>query len=237
MKIAFFYLCLAFSIAAPLSAQNEDVNPSSAGKSRVAHFVYTAMPAGVENPISIMTGKEIIGLTLSKRSASEAVKIPTDGILRVVRKIENPEDPNLPKYLTLAQANIPEGVNKALIILVPVAANPSGLVFQAKVQDLAAFKGGDFLYLNLTKMNVGVELGNTKLEIKPGEIKIYNAPTLTTSINVPVSYNFYHPKEKQWTLISASTIALHSTRREICIFSWDSGYERIDYHGITFPVM
>jgi hypothetical protein len=37
-------------------------------------------------------------------------------------------------------------------------------------------------------------------------------------------------------MLSASTIVLQSTRREICIFSWDVSLERVDYHGITFPV-
>jgi hypothetical protein len=29
---------------------------------------------------------------------------------------------------------------------------------------------------------------------------------------------------------------MQPTRREICIFSWDPQYNRVDYHGITFAV-
>jgi hypothetical protein len=204
MKTALLHLWFVFCAAIPLTAKDDTdtTHKPSDAKGRVAYFVYTDMPEGLENPVSIMTGKDLIELALSKRSASEAVKIPADGILRIVRKAEN----------------------------------PSGLVFHAKVQDLAAFKGGDYLYLNLTKMNVGVELGKTKIEIKPGETKIYNAPALTEATNVSVRYSFYHPTEQLWKMLSASTIVLQSTRREICIFSWDPSYNRIDYHGITFPV-
>ncbi len=236
MKTVFLQLWIGLCIAAPLIAQDDDKHEPRQAKGRVAWFVYTSMPEGLENPVSVMTGKDIIQLTLSKRSPSDPVKIPADGILRIVRKIENPKDPAKPTYQTLAQATIPDGVGKALIILVPVVKTDSGLLFRAKVQDLATFKGGDYLYLNLTTLNVGVELGKTSIEIKPGETKIFDAPVLDKATNVPVRYSFYHPTEKQWKMLSASTVVLRSTRREICIFSWDPRFGRVDYHGITFPV-
>ena len=204
-------------------------------KGRVAWLVYTSMPEGFENPVSVLTGKDIVKVTLSKRAASEAVHIPADGCLRIVRPSENP-DPKQPQYLTLAQANIPDGVSKALIILVPAAAPQGDLVFQAKVQDLATFTGGSYLYLNLTSLNVGVEMGTTKLALKPGDTKIYAAPVLEKATNVPLRYSFFEPTQHQWQVLSASTVVLQSTRREICIFSWDPRFGRVDYHGITFPV-
>ena len=230
-------LWLGLCAASPLLAQEENKHEEHQATGRVAWFVYTSMPEGLENPVSVMTGKDIIQLTLSKRAASVAVKIPADGILRIVRKVANPADPAKPKYLILAQANIADSVHKALIILVPVVPSPgSDLLFQAKVQDLVGFKGGDSLYLNLTKLGMRVELGGTKLEVKPGETIIYKAPTLDKPANTPICYSFYHPTEKQWKMISASTIVLYPTRREICIFSWDPRYNRVEYHGITFPV-
>lgn len=40
----------------------------------------------------------------------------------------------------------------------------------------------------------------------------------------------------QSDLLRASPVVLLPTRREICIFSWDPRFGRIDYHGLTFPV-
>jgi hypothetical protein len=236
MKTVLLHLWLGFFAVSPLLAQKDATSEPRQAKGRVAWFIYTSMPEGLENPVSVMTGKDLIQLTLSKRSPSEPVKIPADGILRVVRKVANPDDPAKPNYLTLAQAIIPDGVGKALIILAPVAKPDSALVFQAKVQDLAAFTGGDYLYLNLTTLNIAVEMGTTKIGLKPGETKIYDAPELTESTNVPVRYSFFHPTQQQWQVLSASTVVLRSTRREICIFSWDPRFGRVDYHGITFPV-
>jgi hypothetical protein len=236
MKKIYLGLWAGICAVSPLVAQDDDDGKKPA-KGRVAWFVYTSMPEGLENPVSVMSGKDVTEMTLSKRSPSQPVKIPADGILRIVRKVENPENPATPSYLTLAQANIAEGVSKALIILIPVEPNPKGQVFQAKVQDLAAFKGGDWLYLNMTKLRVGVDMGRTSIEIKPGEARIYNSPPLPEPVNVAIRYNYYHPVKEQWKMLSASTIALYPTRREICIFSWDPHYERIQKHGITFPVM
>jgi hypothetical protein len=195
------------------------------------------MPEGLENPVSVMTGKDIVSVTLSKRAPSDPVKIPADGLLRIVRKVENPDDPKKPLYITLAQAMVPEGVVDALIILTPAVKNPKGLVFQSKVLDLAHFKGGNSLYLNMTQLQVRVDLGKANMVVKPGEIKIHDDPSLSEPTNIPIRYSYYHTEKKEWKLLSASTIVAYPTRREICIFSWDPRYNRIDYHGITFPVM
>jgi hypothetical protein len=236
MKSVFLTLSMVLSALVPLLAQDKGSAGSRPPGGRVAHFIYTSMPEGIENPVSVMTGTDLVQLVLSKRAASESVRIPADGILRVVRKVENPQDPAKPTWLTLAQAVIPETVNQALVILIPLDKARDGRVFHAKVQDLADFTGGDYLYLNLTNTNVGVEMGQAKLALKPGETKIHDARDLTASTNVPIRYSFYHPTEKQWKMLSSSTVVLHQTRREICIFSWDPRFNRIDYHGITFPV-
>jgi len=236
MKTVVLHLWIGFCAASSLIAKNEATSEPKQATGRVAYFVYTSMPEGVENPVSVMSGKSIVQLTLSKRAASEPVKIPADGLIRIVRKVENPQDPAKPSYLTLAQAQIPEEVGKALVILVPLAKPQDGRVFLAKVHDLASFTGGDYMYLNLTNLNLAVEMGKTKLGLKPGETKIYDASDLTGPTNVPVRYSFYHPTEQQWKVLSASTVVLQSTRREICIFSWDPSFGRVDYHGIIFPV-
>jgi hypothetical protein len=238
MKTVFFSLLFAFCTGVTLSAQDPDGTPEPRkARGRVAYFVSTSIPKGLENPVSVMLGKKILKVTLSNRMASNPVKIPADGIIRLVRKAENPEnDPKKPNYVTLAQAHIPDGMSKALVILIPAKKTKAPLVFNTKVKDLATFKGGDYLYMNLSPLKVAVQLGKKTIALKPGEDKIYDAPVLRKSINVPVRYNYYHPTKKKWKMLSASTVVLRPTRREICIFNWDPRYKRIDYRGVTFPV-
>ena len=238
MKTLFLHLWIGFCAASPLIAQDDGgtrTEPREA-KGRVACFVYTNIPEGLENPVSVMSGKDISQVVLSKLSPSDPVKIPADGILRIVRKIENPKDPKKPEYLTLAQATIPETVVNAIIILMPAAKNSNGLLFQTKVQDLAAFKGGDSMFLNMTNMKIGVELGKAKIEIEPGQSKIHNPLGTSKSVSLPIRLSYFHPERKEWDMITASTVALYSTRREMCIFNWDTRFNRVDYESITFPV-
>ena len=229
--VALHFLLCAF---VPLSAQEEEDTRKPTG--RTAWFMYTALPEGVENPIKVMSGKEIIEVTLSKRTVSQPVRIPGDGILRVVREEPDPKDATQVVYKVLAQALVAEEVGKALIILMPLAKPQGDLLFQTKVQDLAGFKGGDWLFMNLTNADIGIQLGANKLTIKPAGLHIHNTPGLSKPTSTPISYNYRIPGEKEWELISASTIALMPTRREICIFSADTEFGRISYHGITFPV-
>jgi hypothetical protein len=240
MKIALLCLGLACCATSPLFAQDQSSDEKSSDekrqvKGRKAWFVYTSVPEGLENPVSIMSGKDISQVLLSKLSPSDPVKIPADGILRVVRKIENPQDPKNPGYLTLAQAAVPEAVTNAVIILMPVAKNSSGLLFQTKVQDLAALKGGDTMFLNMTNLKIGVELGKSAIQIDPGQVNVHNPLGGAKSVSLPIRLSYYDPKRQEWEMITASTVALYSTRREMCIFNWDARFNRVDYESLTFP--
>jgi len=234
VRNAIFALHFLLCAVVPLSAKEKEDPRKPTG--RTAWFIYTALPEGVENPIKVMSGKDIIEVTLSKRSVSQPIRIPADGILRVVREDPDPEDASKIVHKVLAQALIAEGVGKALIILMPLVKPQGDLVFDAKVQDLAGFKGGDWLFMNLTTTEIGIQFGATKLAIKPGRLRIHNTPGLSEPASTPISYHYLIPGKKEWELISASTIALMPTRREICLFSADPRFGRIDYHGITFPV-
>lgn len=226
---------LLAGMATPSPAQEAegDAAPREA-KGRLAWFVYTDLPENLENPVKVLTGSKLTEVTLSKRMASGPVKVPGDGIVRIVRENKGADAKDKP-YLVFSQTVIPEGVSKALIILFPLSKPNGDLLFNTKVQNLANFKGGDTLYMNLTKLPVAVEIGDAKVGINPGEIRIHEAPRSAEPVNVPVSYNF-RDQEGRWRMLSASTIVLQPTRREICIFSVDPQLGRIDYHGVTFPV-
>lgn len=236
MRTVARHLILALCVSSLLPAQNADDGQSNKPRGRLAWFVATSIPEGLENPITVMSGKDIVEVTLSKRSPSVPVKIPQDGILRFVRKVDGPVIPGKPPYVTLAQATVREGVAKALVILVPAAERQDDLIFNSTVHDLAKFKGGDWMFLNLTNVKVGVNMGKTNIEIKPSETRIFEAPTLAKPVNMPIRYRYFHPVHEDWKMLSASTIVLYPTRREICIFSIDPRFQRIEYHGVTFPV-
>ncbi|MCH7228714.1 hypothetical protein [Haloferula sp. A504] len=235
MRVLLLALCLLSLL--PLPAQDgEDVGRGREAGRR-AWLVATAIPDGIENPIQVLAGKELTEVLLSKRSIGDSVAAPKDGIVRVVRpkpaaELVEGEDP----YITLAQARIPESVRKALIILVPAPPADAPKVFRTKVQDLAEFRGGGTLYLNLTPTEIGVKLGDATIPLKPGAVRVHNVSNLNKPTNAPVSYHFRDPEKDEWKLISASTLVLRPTRREICIFSVDARFGRIDYHGVTFPV-
>lgn len=237
MKHFTLFLWIGLCAATPLTAQDEAAEGTAReARGRLAWFVSTDIPEGLENPMKVLSGTNLTEITLSKRSPSLPVRIPADGILRIVREAEQPGEDGKPAYLTLAQAQVAEGVGQALIILTPAPENTAGRVFQARTQDLAGFKGGDTLYMNMTRLRVGVDLSSRRIGIEPGQIRIHSDSSLSEPVNMPVRYSYFHPVDEEWKILSASTIAIYPTRREICIFSWDPRYERISYHGITFPM-
>ena len=236
MRKALCYICFLFSGILPLAGQAEPGGDKPRKPGRSAWFACTSLPDGLENPVKVMSGEKITELELPKYMTSDAVKIPDDGVIRIVREVADPEDPAKTKYLVLAQAKVPAQVREALIILFPLPKPEGDLIFTAKVQDLANFKGGDRLFINLSNTGIRVRMGDTKVTVAPKKAEIYAAPDLTKPTNVPMMYQFYHPEQKVWKILSASTVVLRPTRREINIFNEGSRLGNIKKHKILVPV-
>jgi hypothetical protein len=230
-------ICLLVSGILPLWAQSGSDEAKRAGAGRSAWFACLAKPEGLENPVKLLAGGKVSMLELPEFMASEAVKIPADGILRIVREVADPVNQGKMEHLILAEARIPEDVREALVILSPVTKPEGALLFQAKVQDLANFKGGDRLYINLSDSNLRVRLGKTLVAVEPRHASIFSAPPMAKASNTPVMYEFYHPERKEWKILGASTVVLRPTRREICVFNNGPRIGNIEKHKIIFPVM
>lgn len=229
-------LGLLFSGILPLTAQSEPGGDKHSGAGRSAWFACLSKPEGLENPVSVLAGDKLIKLELPEFMASEAVAIPPDGILRIVRATPDEVNQGKMKYQILAEAKIPENVREALVIMTPFAKPVNHLLFQTKIQDLANFKGGDRLYINLSDTNIRVRLGKTAVAVEPKQANIYKSPSMAEATNMPIMYEFYHPERQQWKILSASTVVLRPTRREICVFNNGSRIGNIKKHGILFPV-
>jgi hypothetical protein len=108
------------------------------------------------------------------------------------------------------------------------------IIYSAKVVDLATFKKGDWLFLNLTESAIRVSEDSKPLEIAAGSDVVSKA-TLKKPKSVPLSYDYRDKDAEEWSSISASSIIRNPQRKEICIFTWDSKFKRFDYHGVTLP--
>lgn len=237
MRSALRYLLVLLSGALPLLGQSEPGTEKPRKPGRAAWFACIAdLPEGVGNPVKVVSGEDLTDLELPRFMTSEPVKIAADGIVRIVRMVPDPENPAKPKILVLAEAKIAEGVREALIILAPLPEPKGELIFLTKVQDLASFKGGDRLYLNMSTSQIRVRLGDESVTVAPGQASIYESPVLAKPENTPIMYEFYAPEQKKWRMITASTVVLRPTRREICVFNTGSRPGNIRNHKILFPV-
>jgi hypothetical protein len=236
MRNALCCICLLFGGILPVAGQAESEGERARQPGRAAWFACTSIPDGLENPVQVMSGKDITKLELPRFMTSDPVAIPKDGVIRIVREVPDPENPEEPKYLVLAEAKIAENVREVLIILVPLPEPKGDLIFATKVQDLARFKGGDRLFINLSNTNIRVKFGKTEVTVASRKSNIYKAPTLAKPTNMPIMYEFYHPEQKSWKILSASTVVLRPTRREINIFNEGSRLGNIKKHKILFPV-
>ena len=229
-------LCVLLSALLPLAGQTDPDRESSRKPGRSAWFACTSIPDGLENPTKVMAGGKITQVELPRYMTSDPVKIPPDGIIRIVREEIGEGDPAEVEIVVLAEARIPEDVREALIILIPLHEPEGDRIFSAQVQNLANFKGGDRMFINLSKTGIRVQLGDSKVAVPPEKAEIYEAPNLSKATNIPIMYSFYHPERKEWKILSASTVVLRPTRREINVFNEGSRLGKIKKHKILFPL-
>jgi hypothetical protein len=217
-------------------AQTPSDPSASKTKGKEARFVYTSLPQGVTNPITILRGEELVKVHLSLRSPSEPVKIPADGIVRIVSEQPNPQEPTKPKIVTIGVAKVADTVSKCLVILIPTVDKKDGILLETRVVDFANYKGGNNLFLNMSRKKIAVDIAKKTIEVDPNEHKIFDVPATPNPENVQMRFRFLDTETKKWQIITGSTIVMYPTRREMCIFGWDTKFERINYRGITIPV-
>ncbi len=234
--VKFSILCLVFNCNPSLAQESSN---DSTGKTRLAWFIQTSIPEEVENPVKILTGGEIQMLTLYESVASQPVPVPEDGIISIVREEPNPVPNAKDKviYITLAKAVIPKGLGRALVIMTP-AKKPSkdGMLFLTKVQALDRFKGGDFMYINLSNSRIGVEIGSQKKSIAPGSLEILSVATTKSAESIPYRYSYFQNEKQRWMPLNASMTIASTMQREIFIFGASQETGRIRCKGITFPI-
>jgi len=230
---------LGLAIAANHSSAQEKSRDSNESK-RLAWFVQTSIPDGVENPVKMLTGGEIKMLSLYDSVASQPVPVSDDGTLRIVKEVPNPKPDAKEKtiYITLAKAVVPKGVSRALVIMTP-APKPAkdDTVFLTSVQDLNRFKGGDFMYINLSNSRIGVEIGSNKKMVNPGGLEIVRVADGNGEESIPYRYSYFQSDKQRWLPVSASVTIASMLQREVYIFSVNQETGRIRCKGVTFPVM
>ncbi|GAA5494681.1 hypothetical protein Rhal01_00844 [Rubritalea halochordaticola] len=221
-----------------LSLIAQDGEPVREPKGKFAYLICTKIPKGGENPVKLLRGTKTEEVSLSLRSASLRVKLPANGKFQLVKLAPTAVGEAGEGMQVIAETQIPKEVREALIILTPTVdaeAKKAGLVFDAHVQDLAKFKGGDSLYVNFTKELIGVHLGESKKMLKPNSSLIIETGATDQPLNTAVSYWRRKAQGEAWDRISSSTIAFYPTRREICFF-YPRSNGRIGYRGVTCPV-
>ena len=204
---------------------------------RQAWLIQTRIPDDVNNPVTVLLGEEMQTITLSNRLASGPIPIPTDGVIRLIQELPENEKTREKKHNVLSQTRIPDNVDNALIILSPdTGSDREHTFFRSRMQDLNQFQGGNILYLNMTNFNIGIEIGDERLALRPGSSRIHSGINVSQATSVPYRYSYHNDVDNQWRVISASMTIAVPTRREIKIFAANENTGNVRLSAITFPV-
>lgn len=233
-------LLLAFALL-PAVVQAQSSAPLGSAEEKKekgprAWFVQTGIPRGMDNPVKVLVGEKIEMLTLSNRVASGPVKIPEDGIIRLVKEIPDPEEKQPFIYQTLAKATVAPGTAKALIIMIPRPKPAAdGSLFVTRVKSLSEFKAGDFMYMNLTSSRIGIEIAEARIPLESGKIRIHRVEGKGELVSIPYRYSYFHEEKGRWMPLNASMAILSAKRREVFVFSPSGSGGAIRCKGITIP--
>jgi hypothetical protein len=236
-KMTLFVGLIAAASAEPLGSREESSRTDE--KQRKVTIACVGMPEGLSNPLLLKDRDEQVEVILSRGISSGPYRIPAGGRFELLREVASPV-PEHPGFIPVAIADLPPGINNALLILIPQVTpdiDKPGGAFRVLIRDLDAFKGGEYLFMNLARSPVAVEFGGQRMALRPGGSWIARAAEPGGEpVNVPTSYfrkNLQAPEEP-WKRISSSTLVAYPTRREVCLFYGDGA--RVRYCGVTVPV-
>lgn len=235
LKSAWF-CCMALIMATCLSAQPAPVEQEREAGRR-AWIVAASKPENVDNLIQVLSGDKLHDVQLLLRGVGAPVPVDDTGVVRIVKDVTGPD--GKVAYKNLAVARLAEGVREALIVLVSNDEEEEGLMFKSKVIDLAKFKRGGCLYVNLVKTKVGITIGEEKTVVNPGGMEFLNLLGDEKAAVKSIRFFYEIPKkpdapEGEWKLMTASRMAIYRSRREICIFFYNKEIENVDFRGIPF---
>jgi len=205
------------------------------GKSeRKAWIMTTALPDDVTNPLKIISDGELEELKIYTRSIGQPVKVDATGIVRAVKEVIGEDGEVL--YENLSMSIVPEGVREALIVLVPRKEGAGGLRFNSKVIDLAEFKAGGILYVNLVGTSIGIAIGKQKAVVKPGGMEFINPLEGSNKEVIHIGFFYEVPAKPnaEWKLMTSFKMAIYASRREVCIFFYNPKIGNVDFRGIPF---
>ncbi len=211
-------LCTCFTV----QAQNETID---------LHFI--SFPKSAEpEPLQLLIGKgETIEVELPTNHVSKAYQVPVLSKW-TLGKTTTTEEGKLSFQNFGSTASI-KSKSQLVLVLRPDKDKPEDLNLVALDFSEGGFGGGDYLFLNATKVDIAGVVGETKFSVKPSKSKLM-APKATNKKggrSYTYARFFFRNKETAKGFFSA-TWRLNEKARSIVIFYHDPGTRQIRLHII-----
>lgn len=226
MKIPFLPLCL-LALGTPLIAQEAEQVTL-----RFLSFPKSASP----QPVEFLIGE---GETLE-------VKIPTNALSQpykvkqlstwAVGKMEpaaNPEEP--PSFTTYGSARALASSDQLILLIRDGKENADGMRVIPMDNRTGSFGGGQFFFMNASKVDVAGVLGGTKFALKPGTHTIIKPREMTRREGAAADQfftEFFFRKEEEARPFFSSTWPANEKARSMVFFYHDTHNERLRMHTI-----
>ena len=160
---------------------------------RSVKAIYFRAPADAPEKLYLHVGEQVFELLLPRRSFSRPIDLPAgDIVIRISEKETLP--PETPAEETV-NLKIPAS-QKDLLFLTYPNANQKGPGVAVQPLDAAKVPLGEMMWVNTTTFTVGGTVGSEKIVVRPGEIKMVDAPARRGDLNYPVRLDFM-PKGTQ----------------------------------------
>lgn len=226
MKIPFLPLCL-LALGAPLIAQEvEQVTL------RFLSFPKSNSP----QPVELLIGN---GETLE-------VKIPTNALSQpyevkrlstwAVGKMEPAEsEEKPPSFTTYGSARALASSDQLILLIRDGKENADGMRVIPMDNRTGSFGGGQFFFMNASKVDVAGVLGGTKFALKPGTHTIIEPKEMTRREGAAANQfftEFFFRKEEEARPFFSSTWPANEKARSMVFFYHDTHNERLRMHTI-----
>lgn len=185
-------------------------------------------------PVELLIGKEkTIEVETPGNELSPTYKVPPLGSIVVGKTTQNEEGD--PVFEVYGKAKSITATKQIILLIRKGKKNSDGFVVLPINGELANFRGGSFLFINASKLNVGGAIGDKKFGLKPGQQKLLK-PAANHEAGICQVTLAYQRKEK-WKTFYDTRWPSNKKYRSLIFFHQDPATGRLGVAPIVDMLM
>ncbi len=201
------------------------VLPSAAQNESMVTLQFLAFPKQLRPAaVELLVGeKKTIKVQTPGNELSPTYEVPRLGTIVVGETVENAE--GKPVFQIYGRANMIDASKQIVLLFRKGSENSDGFAVLPIDGDLSNFGGGNYFFINASKINIAGRIGDKKFELNPGQRKLIQPAATHEGGGCQVT--FAYQRDEGWKIFKDTRWTTNQRYRSMIFFHQDPQSGRI----------